>query len=137
MEIIREPGRKPVLRLLVSDVKYVSWKYRGYLSDPRILIHYIDGGVFMSGRMEADAPIGYMTQLHPEDILNEEYIPEALIDIFSVDWKFGKNVNDKRLVIYRDPGGVYTSGPFPLSVNVPLLAQTFLLETGQNGRRAE
>jgi hypothetical protein len=125
MDPVREPNKQPVLQLLFACIKNVKWGYRGYLTDPRIYIVFEDGGTIISGRLEGGAGPGYLAQLHTDCIVEEEQKPILSFIISSVDWKYGESVHDKRLVFHCENGETYISGPFPISVNVPLLAQSF------------
>jgi hypothetical protein len=133
MDIVRDPNKKLELRLSFTLIQAVYWKYRGYLSDPRIFISFEDGGVMMSGRLEAGAGPGYLAQLHTDCIVEEQRKPILSFIISSVDWKYGENIHDKRLVFYCENGEVYTSGSFPVGMDVPAIAQWFSREIKKEG----
>jgi hypothetical protein len=123
MEVVRKPNKKPELKLSFRAVG-ACWKYRGYLVDPRLFVTDQDGGVLMSAPTNPGAEFAYLAQLYGK-LLGKTKISNLSFVISYVDWKYGENVHDKRLVFYCESGEVYTSGPFPVTVNVPLLAQSF------------
>lgn len=62
--------------------------------------------------------------------------PDYVSLIISVDWKYGKNVHDKRLVFHCEDGNTYITGPLPKEMNVPLVAQSFFTKDWIEGEIA-
>jgi hypothetical protein len=130
--INRQAGEKPYSSLSCLYAVGVYWKHKKFLSDPRVCIIFEDGGVLTSGHL----PMG----LGPEAVAQElrylihaqsfsevhRLFPEYLIfsrTVSCVDWKYGKNFYDKRLVVYFDNGSSYVSGPFPITAYVSAFVQ--------------
>jgi hypothetical protein len=120
--VVHETNKKPKLRLPFSGVKNVRWNYRGFLTDPRLFFTFEDGSVLMSNSLHSDESPALLEQEYKELIEIGADITQNY-EISSVDWKYGKNVHDKRLVFCCERGEVFTSGPFSPKVNVALLSQ--------------
>jgi hypothetical protein len=125
---------EPEIILPLSCVKSVYWKFRGYLTDPRIFVSFKDGGVLMSYRLPFGTPPETLAQIMrifiDEDNKDFEENPclelPRYCNVFSsVDWKYGKSVHDKRLVFHLESRETYVTGPLPREMDVPAIAQSF------------
>jgi hypothetical protein len=133
MQIITET--KKTLCLSFSGVKNVYWKYRRFLTDPRIFFEFEDGGTLMSLPLGSENSPASIEQEFKRYIEEKTDFPDYLCNVVSVDWKYGKNVNDKRLVFYCEDGETYISGPLPKEMNVPLVAQSFFTKDWIEGEK--
>jgi hypothetical protein len=134
--VVRETNKKPELQLLFSGVKNVYWKYRGFLTDPRLFFTFEDESVLMSGPLCADESPALLEQIYKEWIELGTEVTQNY-EVSSVGWKYGKNVHDKRLVFYCEDGEVFASGPFSPKTNVVLLSQILNKKSWIEGKKDE
>lgn len=133
MQIINET--KKTLCLSFSGVKKVYWNYHGCLTDPRIFFGFEDESILISVPLGDENSPASIEQEFKRYIETKMDFPDYLCDIVSVDWKYGKNLFDKRLVFHCENGETYISGPLPEEMNVPLVAQSFFIKDWIEGEK--